>query len=1739
MYFIILMENWMKIWLEKHLYIISSIFLMLFYPLNTLNFVIAEDLSLEDSTASEINVEEAYEAAESDDTHTEEASNNQDNSSDDWEDLKIYVDESPTETEESVEKPTVKIEETPVAEEAEKTIEIEEPKVVEESKSDVISEGTDGVILDENGSDDSEWEGNEESSEKSGWLHDIENVFEEIWFKIADTVNNVVEDIKNLVSWEDEEELEGIEELENIEESERVDNMNISDIDIELSKARENLNQEEIIWEETYNGVKVTVNAPIESFPVNTKLKITPINQNIDLEDIKDKISETEDVSDEVVAFDISFLYILESWEEIELQPLEWKTVEVSFDYTDNDELKKADDTAEEQLKLFHVKDKDEEWNIVEEENQVVEEITINSEKTTEWEIVADVSAFSIYVIIKTPLLGDILVHYDAGEWKFTGNVQTFDVTYSLNNSNYVPNKTSQQPNKAWKMFAGWFLDQDLTNRWDWVSSDTTSSEFTVYAKYLDFVDATYTFGGISFTMMDRNLWATSNNISSEDSYWYYYQWWNNYGFENQWNVAASSTDLVVNNSSFPRWPSNYYSNGTFVSRSASPFRWESVNTDNLWGWTSTKQSDRRWPCPEGYHIPTSTEWNAAYESFLASWNTSEDFASVLSLPSAGYRYRVWASLTSVWDVWYYWGADAKDSDSAYALTFDTDATKAKDYKNRSYWNSVRCFKDAEPVTITFDSNGWAAVEPQTFNWYEARTSSLKPIVSNDSGLVARWFRDSDLTQEFLWTNTSYVSEDTTLYAKYGCEDGYTLNTNNECVLRVVTVTYKVGDTTYWTATYTRNDLWQYLSKTQIQNPDGGAYKMFDGWYLDEDLTNKWKFPEDNDSLWEAYTVYAKFLPFEDLTVDFGDRTIVIMDRNLWATSTGTNSVNSYWYYFQFWNNYGFPTLGSWTNITSHDITNPWSNFQPGNYYTNWLFITWAQRPITNSYPNIWWWYESTKNPDTSKQWPCPAWYHIPEQTEMKYLYDTVFSGWKVTTEGQAYCAWLSNGKCFAKKMQLPLWWNRNHDTAEVENQWELGYYWVSTYYNYENRYAWKLNSNSFANATTASTYWTDAFSVRCFKDTNDHYVLSFDAKWWTTPAPQQIRRWNPYSNATSTRAWSIFSGWYYDSWYQNAFTWVVTENTTVYANWDCMDWYTKDDAWNCISDSHIVVTFIANPSGASAGHFPDSETTKQVSYKLTTGWYFAAEGKEIQVPELADNMFEWWYTDTDYAAAHRWAGLSWGTTYTEITLYARYLPFEDKTVTWWWATFTIMDRNLGATAVSSWYSYNVKDLTTIGNYYQWWNNFWFVNNWTLVNKDVTNMVSNHSEYQRWPGNYYFNGTFIRRPDTPYRWDDADDRNLWWWKGESADKANPDSDKQWPCPEGYHVPSTYEWLASRNLFQKWQATEEWMAYCNSIHATNTWTQFCMLAALGMPFAGYRNSSSSSVSNQGTYAFYWSSTAYSANTAYTMNSVSSWLTPQYWISRAFAFSLRCFRDSGSLTLTFDSNWGSSIPSQTWFKRWNPRETAPTVPSRIGSTFVGWYTDKELTQSFTFSDTTYVSEDTTLYAKWTCARWYHANISNTACEQDYIAIGIDNASTGTSVSITASSENNTITQTLDNLFRVEDMKWSSSGYYTTISASDLVWTINGKQYSIPKSNISLKVNMFGTISWKINGQVTKNSKFERFYPLGEEVMFIKRESWTEAWLFWKYWARSSIQIAIPAYTPVTTYKWTITYTLYDNA
>jgi len=65
-----------------------------------------------------------------------------------------------------------------------------------------------------------------------------------------------------------------------------------------------------------------------------------------------------------------------------------------------------------------------------------------------------------------------------------------------------------------------------------------------------------------------------------------------------------------------------------------------------------------------------------------------------------------------------------------------------------------------------------------------------------------------------------------------------------------------------------------------------------------------------------------------------------------------------------------------------------------------------------------------------------------------------------------------------------------------------------------------------------------------------------------------------------------------------------------------------------------------------------------------------------------------------------------------------------------------------------------------------------------------------------------------------------------------------------------------------------------------------------------------------------------------------------------------------------TVSFDSNGGSKVNSQTVLEGQNANK--PKDPNRDCYLFVGWYTNKKLTNKYDFS--TPVTEDITLYAKW---------------------------------------------------------------------------------------------------------------------------------------------------------------------------
>jgi hypothetical protein len=140
------------------------------------------------------------------------------------------------------------------------------------------------------------------------------------------------------------------------------------------------LNTEEIKGESTYNNITVNVEAPIGSFPEGTTLKIKPITKKKELKEIENQIVTQQDNVDEtleLLAFDISFFY-----DEKEVQPVEGKTVQVTFDYAENKKLSKADTNEEQELKVYHLDDKDDKGNKVEEIE--VKEVVINEQESGE-----------------------------------------------------------------------------------------------------------------------------------------------------------------------------------------------------------------------------------------------------------------------------------------------------------------------------------------------------------------------------------------------------------------------------------------------------------------------------------------------------------------------------------------------------------------------------------------------------------------------------------------------------------------------------------------------------------------------------------------------------------------------------------------------------------------------------------------------------------------------------------------------------------------------------------------------------------------------------------------------------------------------------------------------------------------------------------------------------------------------------------------------------------------------------------------------------------------------------------------------------------------------------------------------------------------------------------------------------------------------------------------------------------
>lgn len=337
-------------------------------------------------------------------------------------------------------------------------------------------------------------------------------------------------------------------------------------------------------------------------------------------------------------------------------------------------------------------------------------------------------------------------------------------------------------------------------------------------------------------TMSDKNLWATTPftywDILSQTNCWYYYQRWNNYWFAWTWSISTASWQ--VNASTY--WPWNYYSNSIFRTNSSSG-RDSSSNTDLRWWetWITQKglvkkvymwkepytdYSAMRWPCDNGFHVPTKDEWTAVYNAWIslgALTAASYVWASTyLKMPLPWWRRGDTAATQLQWDRGYYWTCTVYDNYKAYIFYLTTGSWSqclVTWDTNVSTWNPVRPFKD---MAVVPDSS-WTVLYQWTWDAWVYRNSTLWLISLSSDGTT--WYTIADKNS---WATTVYNYGDA--LSEANCWKYYQLGNNYgfPFTWSVTTSSTEVDASSYSPSTYSSSTFittWSW-SWDSSRNPD-------------------------------------------------------------------------------------------------------------------------------------------------------------------------------------------------------------------------------------------------------------------------------------------------------------------------------------------------------------------------------------------------------------------------------------------------------------------------------------------------------------------------------------------------------------------------------------------------------------------------------------------------------------------------------------------------------------------------------------------------------------------------------------------------------------------------------------------------------------------------------------------------------------------------------------------------------
>jgi len=356
------------------------------------------------------------------------------------------------------------------------------------------------------------------------------------------------------------------------------------------------------------------------------------------------------------------------------------------------------------------------------------------------------------------------------------------------------------------------------------------------------------------------------------------------------------------------------------------------------------------------------------------------------------------------------------------------------------------------------------------------------------------------------------------------------------------------------------------FERREKQNQDKNAWKDIVSVGYD-----KWKISYNTNA--NITYIDTHWNEFKNIwTITYSDNewnSITMLDRNLWATESWLWE-NAYWYYFWFWNNYWFKEY--W------EINYNWN---PNGYSWNKPYVDDKYNlngSYNRSHRDLWWWSEDKEsnlwNPNVNnwymRQWPCPAWYHVPSAWEWTKLLNIWFKHEHALDI--SYYKWMfydyywDFSLNFVKAFKLPF--SCNVDTYG----WNIWKYRTSSMSDEPYNYAYELrlfpkeviDVNPWETPHTislwgGSVWWWDKMAVRCFKDEykvpSSVITLSYETNWWTKMQAQTMLKWMTWYLPwySTSKTWYILEWWYLDPWFTEYFniSKPLNKDTTLYAKWE------------------------------------------------------------------------------------------------------------------------------------------------------------------------------------------------------------------------------------------------------------------------------------------------------------------------------------------------------------------------------------------------------------------------------------------------------------------------------------------------------------------------------------------------------------------------------------------------------------